>query len=134
MIISIPIKLAERENFNFDNSCNEPSIVHVNTLETIGTEFIIVTERGSYFSHIIDINKSFVSLLHQIIPGEHRYVKMTNASVCAKLNTVAKKAKLIIERIADEEDTINLQKITEQLNNIPWKFLGYKAPNEIKNS
>ena len=131
----MPNTLAKKQKFKFNNSCKEESWVHVNIFEVDEINFMIITERESYFSHIIDINENehFMVLLQQFIPGEHIYVKMTSLSVIAKLNTIVKKAKFIIEPKAGENNIINIEKVTELLNNIPWKFLNYRSPNEIKN-
>ena len=129
----MPNRLAKQQKFKFNDSCKEESWVHVNIFEVDEINFMIITERESYFSHIIEINenKYFMVLLQQLIPGEHIYIKMTSLSVIAKLNTIVKKAKFLIESKAEENNIINIQKITELLNNIPWKFLKYRSPNEI---
>jgi len=131
----MPNTLAKKQKFKFNNSCKEESWVHANIFKVEEINFMIITERESYFSHIIDINENehFMVLLQQFIPGEHIYVKMTSLSVIAKLNTIVKKAKFIIEPKAGENNIINIEKVTELLNNIPWKFLNYRSPNEIKN-
>jgi hypothetical protein len=134
MIISMPNTLAKQQKFKFSDSCKEESWIHVNIFELEKINFMIITERESYFSHIIDINENehFMVLLQQLIPSEHIYVKMTSLSVIAKLNTILKKAKFLIESKVEENNIINIKKVTELLNNIPWKFLNYRSPNEIK--
>ena len=127
--------LAQKEKFMLDESCSETSSIHVSSFIALGYQFIILTEKGSFYSHIIHINENeiFKHVLHDVMPGEHKYIKMNSASARAKISSLIKRLKLILERMAENDDTINIEKAMNIVNDTPWKFLRFKTPNEIKN-
>ena len=134
VLISMPGWLAKREGLKLDSECNEQSYWHVSSFTTIGAEFIIATEKGSFYSYLFDIKEGecFLGLLQQALPGEHKYLKMESASVLAKLSNVAEKARWIIEYEAEDSDSISIKHVMEILNGIPWKFLGSKSPAQVR--
>ena len=135
MIISISSKLASREKIKIGEPRNDDSVLHIDSFVGAGRQFIIVIERGSYYSHLFDMqdNETFKQVLDEVLPGPREYCPVRDASVRAKLNTVIKKAKFIIERIEERKSCpYGLEQASGILNHIPFKFLGFNAPSEIR--
>ena len=136
MIISISPKLADKENIKLDDSCGEVSELHIDTFVAADCKFIIVIARGSYFSHIFDVddNETFEAVLQEMLPEGNKFIKMDNPSICSRLSSITEKAKLIIESNTAEENMIDVQKAVDTLNNISWEFLDNKTPTEIRDT
>ncbi len=134
VIISLPKKLVKRESLDFDAMVDEPSDWHVSCFTAIGNELIIVTERGSYYSYLFDIkeHESFLPLLQKVVPGTHKFIKMSSASVLSRLSAIQKKAQYLLEQAAIEKTPVNLKEVMKTLNETPWKFLNHVSPNELR--
>ena len=91
-------------------------------------DIAILIESHSYYSHFVVYTDDFsgVKKLLNYKKGIIRFYLNSNASERAKVQAIANKALSLLENGGCE-----ISKLSEKLNNIPWKFLGFRKPVEM---
>lgn len=106
----------------------EDKLCSFSCFESDGHNVGLIIENDTYFSEVFDIAAGNPeNNIAGALGGDVTFTFASNSSETAKIRTITEKAKsLYSQNYGDIKET------QSRLNGIPWKFLGYSMPVELK--
>lgn len=129
-VYKIGVSLREANEYLFPLSDGDIKEVghYLKVIKFCDIDIAILIESHSYYSHFIVYTDDFsgVKKLLNYKKGVIRFYLNSSASERAKVQAIANKALSLLENGGCE-----ISQLSEKLNNIPWKFIGFRKPVEM---
>ena len=96
--------------------------------ESDGHNVGLIIENDTYFSVVFDIVAGNPgNHIAGVLDADVTFTFASNSSETAKIRTITEKAKSLYSQYSGD-----IEETQSRLNGIPWKFLGYSMPVELK--
>ncbi len=132
MLVKIGISKSQAKEYGvlISGDCDGSENYYLTFCKKGRLRIAMLVEVESYFSNLIKYTDGIGSLNDFIGTGkELEFCAIIDGSQRAKVLTISKKAQSIIGKSC--QDILQFQNL---VNDIPWKFLGFQSPLQIKGS
>lgn len=129
-VIGITRKQANEYLLPLSYSSHEQAINFLSIINVCNKEIVILLEKETYFARIVEYSDDFgaVKQLLGFKSGDIiNFAYISSNSEHAKLKAISDKAVFLLKK-----RDIDIVSLANKLNEIPWKFLGFRSPAMLK--
>jgi cytochrome c oxidase assembly protein Cox11 len=129
-VIGITRKQANEYLLPLSYPNHEKAIFFLAIIKHVKKDIAILLEKETYFARIVEYSYDFGAVKQSLgfKPGDIiKFAYISSNSEHAKLKAISDKAIFLLK-----QKDIDIVSLANKLNEIPWKFLGFRSPVKLK--